>query len=541
MKYFYPSFVLVMLVPCLLLTNAQAPVLNSFPSAKPVIFLDFDGHTVEGTSWNKSGPIYCAPSNLSPEQIAEVFNRVSEDFRPFNINITTDSTLYHSAPLKQRMRVILTVTSEWYSSNAGGVAFTNSFSWGDNTPCFVFTALHRYNIKNISESVSHETGHTLGLYHQAAYNGCTKTSEYNWGTGSGEIGWAPIMGGSYGQNLTLWHNGPTPYECNNFQSDLDIITGSLNGFGFRADDHSASYSSATVAAFSNNQFTASGVISRTDDKDLFKFEMPAYGRLQLDAIPYNVGALNTGSNLDLNVDLINASQTIIGTYNPSTLLNSFLDTVLNPGTYYLMIDGQGNEFANEYGSLGAYSVQGQFTAMISPDSPPPTERKTAQIILNGSAQGNKHKLSWNIDANENVGHQYIERAENSGSFVTIAQPAADARSYDYAPDSKGTYQYRLKVFFDNASQFYSNEVTLGFKGGGRKPKLISNVIYDNSIMVNSHIEYNYSITYINGRVITKGKVREGTSTIQTGNISKGTYLITFFNDSEYYSEKFVKL
>ncbi|MBD0377756.1 MAG: hypothetical protein ICV51_19275, partial [Flavisolibacter sp.] len=122
---------------------AQVPILNSYPSAPAVLFLDFDGHLMEGTSWNSFGPISCGPSNLNADQITEVFNRVAEDYRPFNINITTDSTKYWSAPAKQRIRVVLTITSDWYG-RAGGVAYPYSFTWGDNTPCFVFTALLGY-------------------------------------------------------------------------------------------------------------------------------------------------------------------------------------------------------------------------------------------------------------------------------------------------------------------------------------------------------------------------------------------------------------
>jgi hypothetical protein len=114
------------------------------------------------------------------------------------------------------------------------VAFTNSFTWGDNTPCFVFTALHNYNLKNISEAASHEIGHTLGLSHQSAYDAvCNKTAEYNAGNGTGEIGWAPIMGVAYYRNVTLWHHGSSPWGCTYLQDDLGIITGSNNGFGFR--------------------------------------------------------------------------------------------------------------------------------------------------------------------------------------------------------------------------------------------------------------------------------------------------------------------
>ena len=302
------------------------PFLSSYPSAQAVIFLDFDGHTVNGTSWNYNGPIVCGTSGLNNTQITEVFNRVAEDYRPFNINITTDSTKYLAAPANKRMRVILTVSSSWYGS-AGGVAFVGSFTWGDNNPCFVFSQLLNYNVKNISEAASHEAGHTLGLYHQSSYDtNCVKLSDYYAGQGSGEIGWAPIMGVGYYQNFTLWNNGPNSYGCTNYQSDLDIITSASNGFTYRTDDHANTFAGATVASFSNNQFNVSGVIERNTDQDMFTFTLPASGRFQLDAVPYNVGTGNAGSDLDLQVTLYNASQTMLNVFNPGTLLSSVIDT-----------------------------------------------------------------------------------------------------------------------------------------------------------------------------------------------------------------------
>ena len=63
-----------------MLAAAQVPVLSSYPEAKATIFLDFDGHTVEGTTWNWTGqPIVCAGSGLSNEKILQVFNSVAED------------------------------------------------------------------------------------------------------------------------------------------------------------------------------------------------------------------------------------------------------------------------------------------------------------------------------------------------------------------------------------------------------------------------------------------------------------------------------
>ncbi|MEO6070565.1 MAG: hypothetical protein ABIN57_05110, partial [Chitinophagaceae bacterium] len=92
-----------------LFTIAQTPTYNSYSAAPAVIFLDFDGQSISGTSWNTStNAIICGPSNLNPAQITEVFNRVAEDYRPFNVNITTDSTRYWAAPAMQRMRIILT-------------------------------------------------------------------------------------------------------------------------------------------------------------------------------------------------------------------------------------------------------------------------------------------------------------------------------------------------------------------------------------------------------------------------------------------------
>ncbi|MFM7671659.1 MAG: hypothetical protein ACKO6Q_03570 [Bacteroidota bacterium] len=110
-----------------MIAQAQVPALNSYPSASAVIFLDFDGHTVDGTGWNYNGPIFCAPAGMDNTKITSIFNRVSEDYRPFNVNITTDSTKFLAAPVNMRMRVVVTITSSWYG-NAGGVAFVGSFT-----------------------------------------------------------------------------------------------------------------------------------------------------------------------------------------------------------------------------------------------------------------------------------------------------------------------------------------------------------------------------------------------------------------------------
>ncbi|HVF82189.1 MAG TPA: M57 family metalloprotease, partial [Flavisolibacter sp.] len=347
MKTFFQTLSLCVLLCAGVFTSAQVPVLNSYPSSAAVIFLDFDGATIQGTSWNGSGPFVCYGSGLTTTQITEIFNRVSEDYRPFTVNVTTDSTVFLAAPSTQKIRVVLTTSSSWYG-NAGGVAYINSFGWGDNTPCFVFTALLNYNPKYIAEAASHEAGHTLGLRHQSSYDAvCNKTSEYNAGNGSGEIGWAPIMGVGYYRNMTLWNYGANPFGCTSYQDDLSVITGN-DGIAFRTDDHAATNAGASTASFVGNTFTVKGVIEKPADVDAFKFTMASDGRFTLSALPYSIDSGNTGANIDLAVELLNNTETVIGIYNPSAVLSTSVDTQLTAGVYYLHVHGKGNSYAPDY-------------------------------------------------------------------------------------------------------------------------------------------------------------------------------------------------
>ena len=512
--------------------EAQSPQLSSYPSASATIFLDFDGQSVIGTSWNSSGPVYCGASGLDNTQITAIFDRVAEDYRPFNVNITTDSTVFLNAPANKRMRVILTVTSAWYGS-AGGVALVGSFSWGDDTPCFIFTQLLNYNVKYISEAASHEAGHTLGLYHQSAYDvNCVKTSDYSYGQGAGEIGWAPIMGVGYYQNFTLWHDGPDPVGCTSYQNDLDIITSATNGFGFRTDDYTNDFATATSMPFISNQFTINGVIEKTDDEDMFQFTVNSTGQFRLDAIPYNVGVSNSGSDIDMQIQLMNSSQVVLGTYDPGNTLGSVIDTILGAGTYYLSVDGKGNIYAPEYGSLGSYSLQGKF--IIGGALP------LRKLELKGSLAGDKHQLNWVIDADEQITNQTLEISTDGRSFSMLTQSAIDARSFIYKPFSTGTIQYRLNVTFNNGHQYYSNIVSIRQNGSTANPHLVSNLINGNTMIVSSPGKYNFMLYDVNGKLIKQGQITNGMNNIDINNVSAGIHLVYFTDGKQNWIEKFIK-
>jgi hypothetical protein len=109
------------------------------------------------------------------------------------------------------------------------------------------------------------------------------------------------MGNSYNRNMTTWHDGATPYGCVNTQDNLSIIT-SVNGFGYRADDYSDSLDNASYST-GGTSFSLTGIITTNTDKDVFKLTLPSQSTVHLEAIPFAVGSANSGSNLDIKIQI----------------------------------------------------------------------------------------------------------------------------------------------------------------------------------------------------------------------------------------------
>ena len=526
------SYTLMLLWAFLTSLNATClPKLSSYPTAQATIFLDFDGQTVISSVWNNGTPLVCAASGMNDTQITEIFNRVSEDYRPFNINITTDSTVFLAAPLTKRIRIIVTPTSGWYTG-VGGVSYTGSFTWGDDTPGFVFPDRLANSPKIIAECCTHESGHTVGLSHQSTYsNTCTLVATYNAGVGSGEIGWAPVMGNSYYKNLTGWNNGPTPNGCNAAQDNLSVIT-TQNGFTYRTDDYSdAPGSNLAALPVINKSFSTSGIITTPSDKDVFKFDFATIGKLHLDAIPYSVGANLDGADLDVKVTLLNSAMQVIDTYDPATLLNAVIDTTLNAGTYYVTLQGTGNVNASNYGSLGSYTISGDFT--------PSGTTPIRDVALTGKVNNNKHNLSWNIISDEAIKTIAVQSSTDGRFFSTLATVAPKENSFTYAPTINADIFYRLKVTSVIDQTVYSNIITLKSAGQAEKLFKVSTLVH-NEIMVNAKENYQYQLADINGRVIETGKRNAGTNTINISNMANGIYVIQMITNNQRQTERIIK-
>ncbi|MCP9867560.1 hypothetical protein KBZ33_14900 [Cyanobium sp. Cruz-8D1] len=369
--------------------------LHSNPTATKTIFLDFDGYAIDKTPWEKGGSLslksfYSTFDSTALTEIQRIWQRVAEDYAPFNVNVTTQD------PGTESLRKLGTGDDRWgirvaFTSNlnlltgnpiiyagGGGTAYYGSFNWQTDDVALVFNR----GEYSAAETASHEVGHTLGLGH----DGGVGTAYYAGHGGTGPTSWGTIMGAPFlgpDENLTQWSKGEY-FGADYFQDDLAVITGS-NGFGYAADDHGNSF--ATATALTGLSFSSFGVIERNTDIDMFRFETLA-GQVSFNIVNASrafIGSAGSyvteyltsrGPNLDIAATLYRADQSIVQTFNPADLTTASFSTYLDAGTYYLGIDGVGfgTPLAStptgytDYGSLGQYMVSG---TLPSTSQPPP--------------------------------------------------------------------------------------------------------------------------------------------------------------------------
>jgi len=338
------------------------------------------------------------------------------------------------------------------------------------------------------------------------------------------------MGEGYSRNLTTWYNGPSSLGCTQFQNDLDVITSAINGITYRSDYQPTSFGSAPVQTFTNNQFTASSIIVRNTDEDMFKFTLPSLHSFQLSAIPFNVGAGNSGANLDLKVTLYKGSQALLNTYSSSSTLSVIVDTILAPGTYYFKVQGVGNSYAPIYAILGSYSVKGTIIE-------PVPLRKLGLAVA--SEQG-KRLLTWTINTNDTISKQTLEVSTDGKNFRPLVRLVNSDRSYSYTPIMRDSVFYRLRVTFDHNSNHYSNLVEVKETDANDRPRLINSLVSNGSISVTSPSFFDYAIFDLNGKLLKKGQLSNGMNIISAGSMINGMYLIRFFDKDDQWTEKFVK-
>lgn len=380
------------------------PFLDSLPGAPVTLYLDFNGHSENWWYYNDSGvrqyrnaftPVFDTDGNTSAysasEQslIRDVWARVSEDFAPFNINVSTDyyGTFYD----RQALRVAIGGNdTDWLATpgsgitSASGISVIGSFSNSEaaNT-VFVFD-LTKWASAGVTDgdgrflngaaaiatTASHEAGHSFGLRHQALYRfDGSKINDYS----PGSSGWTPIMGDNLASDRTTWAYGTT--DNGRTQADLDILAAKL---GYKPDDvgNSTGTAATLYAGLQANSLTGSGLIGTMNDWDFFKFTTSS------PQFTVTVSAAPIGPNLIPVADLWSATGSYIMSANAGSLTQSIIRASLPAGTYYVSVRGY-----SDYGDLGRYTVSvaidsltvvldtisttttSTTTTTISPDSP----------------------------------------------------------------------------------------------------------------------------------------------------------------------------
>lgn len=362
---------------------SQTFKLHSNPGSKRTIYLDFDGHTLTGTTWN--GPVeiieadrYSIDSddNFSDDElinIQEIWMQVSEDYAPFDVDVTTemlDEELIRRTDANDEYygtRALIT-NDTFLSCNCGGLAYLgiyDSIGYVHDyyQPALIFSdGLGNGTPKLVAEAISHEVGHTFNLSHDG-----NATTGYYEGHGTGEKGWAPIMGVGYYQPVTQWSKGEYA-DANNTEDDMLIMYG--HGLIIKQDDHTdADNMSATpLLVVSPTEYVSmisgNGVVERDGDSDLFVFES------NVGDISINIKPNSVSPNLDVSAILFDSDNVSVA----SSGVNDKLGATINfssplGGTYYLKVFGSGygdvlTTGYSRYGSIGRYFISGQIPTVI---------------------------------------------------------------------------------------------------------------------------------------------------------------------------------
>nr|MBA3314559.1 FG-GAP repeat protein [Planctomycetaceae bacterium] len=489
--------------------------LHSLPGADFVIYLDFDGHTTVGTNWNTAynggnpivSPRFSTDANPAfnageLEYIQRVWQRVAEDFAPFNVDVTTEDPgverLRKSGPgdTQWGIRSVQTDDQSFLTDDIGfligGIAYLGSFQWDSDTPVFTFNGSDSTTLFSemvAADTHSHEVGHALGLSHDGRN---LPPEEYYGGHGSGLTGWAAIMGAGFGQELSQWSQGEYP-NASQTQDDLAIITNPLfggagwgySGLSYRADDHGNTTGTSTALAETTTLFgpgfVGAGLIETRTDVDFFYFDWDG-GTVTIDVTPFE-----RGPNLDVLATLYNAAGTLLASSNPVSALSATLTRFLNAGRYYIRVDGVGKSASgidygySDYGSLGQYTV--------SVTTPPFLEDNYENNNVRGLAadprnNGGRWDGSW-LNLLDGAGRaldddwfvinvrpgrlrvtaelSFIDAdgdldlflVNSSGIVVAKSESETDNELIDFVVSSSGTYYLLVKPYANEKGNYYN--------------------------------------------------------------------------------------
>ena len=157
----------------------SVPALNSLPGDAVSLYLDFNGDTTPSygnygtivtTAYDEDGD----PTSFSDGDLASIrsiWGYVSEDYAPFNVNVTTAQPASMSHGVTEK--VVIGGDGKWVGAMCGGISYVNNFTCtAIPNVAFVFSMnLGMGNPRYTGDAASHESGHGFGLSHQSKWSG----------------------------------------------------------------------------------------------------------------------------------------------------------------------------------------------------------------------------------------------------------------------------------------------------------------------------------------------------------------------------------
>jgi hypothetical protein len=490
-------------------------VFHSKPGSPNVLYINFSGMTVTGTQWNSDlGRIeipavaFSTDTDLTTfsdaEQVAikRIWQRMAEDYAPFNIDVTTEPPATYTT--RTAVALITRNTDANGALNpadtAGGVAYVNAFgtsAYSKYRPAWIYQNNLANDESFIAEAASHEIGHNMGLSH----DGRTDGQEYYGGHGSGDISWGPLMGTGYGRNVSQWSRGEY-YLASNTQDDLATIAGKVS---YRSDDNGNTTGTAANLGITggtnvvsttpeNDPFNTNtlnkGILESASDVDVFSFVSGA-GPMKLSVNPWIMPSGTRGGNVDLVAELYNDSGTLLLTNNPASQTIALIQTNLSQGRYHLFVrsTGAGTPLSSSpsgyssYGSIGQYFISGYVPEAVNFTIPP-----VATLVADDSTQVGEGARQVNVTYSDNVGIDISTIGTNdirvtgpngynqSASSVTIdlaGNGTPRTATYSFAPPSGSTWSpadngtYTVQIGTNEVADTEGAWVTAGQLGSFR--------------------------------------------------------------------------
>ncbi|MDO5554658.1 MAG: hypothetical protein Q4G68_12945 [Planctomycetia bacterium] len=346
-------------------------------------------------------PDFNAATLSFPERIMvqEIWQRVAEDYMPFNVNVTTDPTVIGArrvtvnfwAALSSTYQSVHTQINPMTSPNGNGPSiFTNPMVMNSSMVKILAEFSSYYSARSFGVEVSSWTHDDNGY--------------------PGREGWAPIMGfpDNIAKQFTQWSKGEY-YGANNSQDQIAQLARIL---GLRSDDYGNTLADASpltvvspyykydtlanlydgTSAYvveetgkynsSQNQYLISGIIEENTDYDVFSFD--SYGGSYVIDVA-GIGADNRFydkngnawdwwmTNLNVMLEVLDSEGNLLQVISStgtsfahvkidlSTTTKTDEDGNYLPTTHYIRISGTGEGNAmttgfSDYGSLGSYTL-----------------------------------------------------------------------------------------------------------------------------------------------------------------------------------------